>query len=272
MNIRRPIFTLCLFTVMLAGQACQTVPETNRTQILLIDASSELAMGEESYKEILSKSKISKDRDLTKKIRQIGRNIANVTKEKGKFHWEFNLIEEESPNAYCLPGGKVGIHTGIIPIAQNEAGLATIMGHEIAHAIARHGAERMSQSILIALGGELLAQGVGKSESDRQALRAAYGIGTAVTVSLPFSRQHELEADFMGLLYMARAGYDPRESVRFWKRFSDYSKKKGGGKPIEFLSTHPAGKKRIVQLEKMMPRAMEEYKKSKKMGLGLRLY
>ncbi len=250
-----------------AISSCQTVPETNRSQLVLIDSGTELAMGSNAYKEILSRSKISKDQRLTSILRRVGMRIARVAN-MPDFKWEFNLIETETPNAYCLPGGKVGVNTGILPIAQNEAGLATIIGHEVAHAIARHGAERMSQGLLIAITGELLAQGVTKQESNREIFRAAYGLGTAVAVTLPFSRSHELEADHLGLLYMARAGYDPNEAKLFWQRFAEYARKKGASNKLEFLSTHPADEKRISQIGNLLQRARAEYAKSEKIGLG----
>ncbi|VAX21517.1 Zn-dependent protease with chaperone function PA4632 [hydrothermal vent metagenome] len=259
---------LCVsFFLFCAFSSCQTVPETNRSQLVLIDSGTELAMGSNAYKEILSRSKISKDQRLTAILRRVGMRIARVANMPG-FKWEFNLIETEAPNAYCLPGGKVGVNTGILPIAQNEAGLATIIGHEVAHAIARHGAERMSQGLLIAIAGELLAQGVTKQESNREIFRAAYGLGTAVAVTLPFSRSHELEADHLGLLYMARAGYDPNEAKRFWRRFAEYAIKKGKSNKLEFLSTHPADEKRISQIGNLLQRARAEYAKSEKIGLG----
>jgi len=247
--------------------SCETVPETNRTQLILLDQRTEFSMGTKAYKDILKKSKISPDKRLTKIIRRVGRRIAKVVN-RPQYKWEFNLVEDKTPNAYCLPGGKVGVHTGILPIAKNEAGLAAVIGHEIAHAVARHGAERMSQSIIVALAGEVMAQGLTQNEADRQAMRAAYGIGSAVAITLPFSRNHELEADYLGILYMARAGYDPREAKKFWQRFSRWGKKEKKSNNFDFLSTHPANKKRIAQIDDMLARAMAEYNRSAKIGAG----
>ncbi len=260
----------CLLSIALAAgtvTACQTTPETGRQQLILLDPGTELRLGSDAYKEILSKSKLSKDTRLTAIVRKVGWSIARVTG-RTDYKWEFNLIENDVPNAFCLPGGKVAVNTGILPITENEAGLAAVVGHEVGHAIARHGAERMSHSLLIALGGELLAQGLGKDERQRQGIRAAYGIGSAVAFTLPFSRSHELEADYLGLLYMARAGYDPREAKRFWRRFAEYGSKKGKNRQIEFLSTHPADEKRIAQIERFLPLAMGEYERSRKLGVG----
>lgn len=246
--------------------SCATVPETNRQQLILIDLRTELALGEEAYREVISREKLSRDRPLVRKVEEVGRRIAQVAGKPG-YQWEFRLFETEEPNAFCLPGGKVGVNTGILPIAQNEAGLAAIIGHEAAHAIARHGAERMSQGMIIAVGGEALAYGMGGNEQDRQLIRAAYGLGTAVTLTLPFSRSHELEADYLGLLYMARAGYDPAEAARLWERFAKYKEAKGSG-TIEFLSTHPADERRIERINGWLPEAMAEYEKSARLGLG----
>ena len=165
---------------------------------------------------------------------------------------------------FCLPGGKVGVFTGILPLAQGEEGLATVIGHEVAHAVARHGGERMSEGLLIQFGGQLLGEAMRKnSDLVRSIALQSYGLGSTVGVALPHSRRQELEADHLGLIYMARAGYDPQQAVAFWRRFADYGAKQGGGK-IQFLSTHPVDSVRITQLESEMPRALEEYRKVKK--------
>ncbi len=260
-------FLLSAALISAIAGGCVTTPETGRTQLMLLDARTELKLGADAYRDILKKSKISQDRRLTGIVRKVGWSIARVTG-RSDYKWEFNLIENKTPNAFALPGGKVGINTGILSIAKNEAGLSAVMGHEVAHAIARHGAERMSQSLLIALGGELLAQGMGQNQRQRQGIRAAYGIGSAVAFTLPFSRSNELEADYMGLLYMARAGYDPREAKRFWARFARYSREKGKNSTPEFLSTHPADANRIRQIDGMMAQALKEYERSGKLGVG----
>jgi predicted Zn-dependent protease len=167
--------------------------------------------------------------------------------------------DAKTPNAFCLPGGKVGVYTGILPITKDEAGLATVVGHEVAHAVARHGAERVSQGLLFQLGGQALDVAMkNNSQTARQVALSAYGLGGQVGVLLPYSRKQESEADHIGLLYMARAGYDPRAAVDFWKRFAAYKDQHGGGQP-EFLSTHPLDETRIRLLEALMPQAVAEY-------------
>lgn len=247
--------------------SCQTTPETHRRQLILIDQGSEQRMGADAYRDIIKKSTISNDKALFAKVKKVGYEIASVAN-VSRFKWEFALIESDVPNAYCFPGGKVGIHTAIIPFAKNEAGLAAVIGHEVGHAVARHGAERMSHAMLMGVFGKLLAQGIGETDANRELLRVGYGIGSAVAITLPFSRSHELEADRLGLIYMARAGYDPSEAILFWKRFSE-AKDKKGSPSFEFLSTHPADRRRIAQLKKFLPEAMEVYERAQiKRGKG----
>ncbi len=172
------------------------------------------------------------------------------------FDWEFNLIESEAVNAWCMPGGKIVFYTGILPLTKNRDGLAVVMAHEIAHAIANHGNERMSQGLMTQLGGMALAKAIEeKPEQTQQLYMAAFGLGSQVGVLLPYSRLHEYEADELGLIFMTMAGYDPNEAVAFWQRMSDMS----GPKPPEFISTHPADKNRIEQIKKLLPK-MEKYK------------
>ena len=178
------------------------------------------------------------------------------------YNWEFNTVESDQVNAWCMPGGKVVFYTGIMPICGTELGTAVVMGHEVAHAIAGHGNERMSQGIATSLGGITLAVAMqNKSEETQNLFLNAFGVGTQVGLMLPFSRKHESEADKMGLMFMAMAGYDPREAIKFWTRMEKASE---GQRPPEFLSTHPAPATRIWNLNKWMPEAMEYYKASKK--------
>jgi predicted Zn-dependent protease len=242
--------------------SCATVPETGRSQLLLISPSEEAQLGFQEFEKLKKAVPISKDPEANAQLQRVGRRIAAVAPLPNA-RWEFVLFDKpDVPNAFCLPGGKVGVYSGILPITQDDAGLATVIGHEVAHAVARHGAERMSEGMLIQLGGQLLEQAtLGRSEASRAALQQAYGIGSTLGVALPHSRGQELEADRLGILYMARAGYQPREALAFWKRFAEYNNKHGGGKQIEFLSTHPLDDQRIRQIEGLIPQAEMEYRK-----------
>ncbi len=242
--------------------ACATVPETGRQQLLLITPAQEMRLGLTEFEKIKESTPISTDAGATALVRRVGERIARVAPLPNA-RWEFVLFDEpDTANAFCLPGGKVGVYSGILEITENEAGLATVIGHEVAHAVARHGAERVSEGLLFELGGAALEAALGSgSSSQRQAVLAAYDLGGTLGVILPHSRRQELEADHLGLLYMARAGYDPREAIRFWQRFAAYSRKKGGSPP-EFLSTHPLDETRMRALERLLPRAMAEYRRA----------
>ncbi len=244
--------------------ACTSAPETGRSQLLLISPSDEAQMGLQAFQQIKRKTPVSRNRSESQQLNEVGRRIAAVAPLPNA-NWEFVLFEDpDNPNAFALPGGKVGVYSGLLPVTQNEAGLATVIGHEVAHATARHGAERVSQSLLIEIGGTALSAAMGSSASaTRDLAMQAYGLGTAIGVALPYSRTQELEADHLGLLYMARAGYDPREAVAFWKRFQAYGNKRGG-KPLEFLSTHPLDSRRIEAIERQLPKAMAEYERSRR--------
>ncbi len=260
------LFTLLLLAVTCTGSmlltSCATVPETGRSQILLVSPSEEAQLGFQEFEKLKKTVPISRDAAANAQLQRVGSRIAAVAPLRNA-RWEFVLFDKpDVPNAFCLPGGKVGIYSGILPITKDDAGLATVIGHEVAHAVARHGAERMSEGMLIQLGGQLLEQAtLGRSEASRVALQQAYGIGSTLGVALPHSRGQELEADHLGLLYMARAGYDPREALSFWKRFAEYKNKNGGGKQVEFLSTHPLDDQRIRQIEGLIPQAEMEYRK-----------
>ena len=205
----------------------------------------------------------------TQMVKKVGAKIAasvnkylaeNGFKDRlGEFNWEFNVVEEKTVNAWCMPGGKVVFYTGILPICKDENGVATVMGHEIAHAVAEHGGERMSQGLLVELGGIGLQAALQSEPALTQQLAmTAFGIGSQVGIMLPFSRLHESEADHLGLIFMAMAGYNPNEAVEFWKRMAA---QKGGSAPPEFLSTHPSDITRINDLKKLLPEAMQYYKK-----------
>ncbi len=259
---------LWLFVFLLVV-ACTTVPITGRQQLNLVPQDTILAMSSEQYNEFLKQQKLSNDREATRMVEEVGRNIASAVekymREQGQaqqmeeFKWEFNLVEDEQINAFAMPGGKVVIYTGILDVAESRAGLATVMSHEIAHVIANHGNERMSQGMLAQFGGIALSQALQtKPAATQQLFMAAYGAGAQVGVLLPYSRLQESESDHLGLVFMSMAGYDPREAVDFWKRMAAA---KEGGQPPEFLSTHPADKTRIENLRKLTPEAMKYYKR-----------
>ena len=232
----------------------ETVPLTGRTQLVDMSRDQEMALGLDSYQQILSREAVLRSGEIVDQVREIGRRIAAVSDDPG-FDWEFNVIQSDQANAFCLPGGKVAVYTGIIPIAKTLDGLAAIMGHEISHAIARHGAERMAHQKLAELG--TLAAGMALGDMDYQTqniVMGALGVGAQYGVLLPFSRDHESEADYMGLVYAARACYDPTEVPGLWVRMGEAS---GGKQTAEFMSTHPSHETRIRQFEEWMPEALE---------------
>jgi predicted Zn-dependent protease len=243
---------------------CVATPETDRSAMILVPFSQEVALGDQAYKEILGKEKLSTNSRLAAIVRRVGERLAKTTT-MPDLKWEFNLVESEQQNAFALPGGKVAIYTGILPMCKSEAGLAAVMGHEIAHAIARHGARRMSQQMVIQ-GGMSLASASLANAASHDLIMGALGMGANYGVVLPYSRDNESEADEIGLTYMARAGYDPKEAIQFWTRFS---KAKGGAQPPEILSTHPADTTRINNLNKLLSKANQVYQSSpQKYGLG----
>lgn len=241
--------------VLGTAAGCVTSP-TGRTQLSLVPDSQMNSMGDQAYQEMLSKSKLSKNTRLNSEVIEIGRRIAQAS--GANFDWEFNVIDEPGTvNAFCLPGGKVAVYTGIIPVAKNNAALAAVMGHEVAHAVLKHSAERMSQQMVMEMG--LAATSLTfKNSKHKEAIAGALGIGAQFGVALPFSRYHESEADRLGLEYMAKAGYDPQEAVGLWERMGAL----GGGRPPEILSTHPDPSRRAKDLSKHMAKAMSLYQAS----------
>jgi predicted Zn-dependent protease len=252
--------------LMLCG--CSEVEITGRKQFNIVPDSTMNSMSFQSYGEFLSTHKLSTNTEQTQMVKRVGVRIQNAVEQYCKsnniedrlegYEWEFNLVEDPNVNAWCMPGGKVVVYTGILPLAQGEAGLAVVMGHEIAHAFAKHGAERMSQGLVVQMGGAALSVALkDKPELTKNLFMQSYGIGTTLGV-LKYSRTHENEADHLGLVFMAMAGYNPEEAITFWQRMA--AQKKGAQMP-EFLSTHPADKTRIQNLKDLLPDAMQYYKK-----------
>lgn len=252
MNVVLALFPLASFFVW----SCVTTPVTNRQSVRLLPESQLNSMGVQAYKEMLQKEKESADPRYNEMVRRIGQRIATVS---GKnYQWEFKVIDNsQMVNAFCLPGGKVAVYTGILPVAKNEAGLAAVMGHEVAHAILQHGNERVSQQLLIQAGLVVTAISLNNNKY-RNLILGGLGVGSTIGVALPFSRMHESEADRVGTEYMARAGYDPREAVELWHRMGA----QGGGKMPQFLSTHPDPTKRAQDLSKRMGEMIPLYEAS----------
>ena len=260
--VRRFTVLIALGLLVITVVGCSTVPVTGRRSLNLVSESQEMQLGLSSFDELKKETPISRDPALNELVQRVGKRIATVAgKDMPNAQWEFVVFESKEANAFCLPGGKVGVYTGLLPITQDEAGLATVMGHEIAHAVARHGAERMSEAMVLQTGGQVIGATMANSQY-QGALMTAYGLGAKVGRELPHSRKQELEADNIGLTYMARAGYDPAAAIGFWQRFSDYNKQRGGSQPMSFLSTHPVDEVRIKQLQELLPKAQQEFVRS----------
>ncbi|MGQ0694477.1 MAG: M48 family metallopeptidase [Nitrospiraceae bacterium] len=259
---------LSLWTLS-ALSGCATNPYTQRWQFLILSQSYEQELGAQAYQQVLQdpKIQISRDAHEIEPVQRVANRIIAAAKQSRyadiarQFHWEISVIKDDKTiNAFALPGGKVAVYTGIFPVAKNEAGLAAILGHEVTHALARHGAERMSQGLiaqLLLIGADVALAGGGAGAGTRQAVMQALGLGAQVGVLLPFSREHESEADYIGLLLAAQAGYDPREAVHVWERMEQA----GGAQPPEFLSTHPSHGTRIANLRSWMHEALDLYAK-----------
>jgi predicted Zn-dependent protease len=268
-NLRRMMKKAIILAVgALIIYACATVPVTGRRQLSMVSNSEIIPMANEQYRQVLKESKLSNDQAQIAQVRRVGVRIQKavetymsqkgLSSELNGFQWEFNVIDDpKTANAWCMPGGKVAFYTGILPICQDENGVAVVMGHEVAHAIANHGRERMSQGLVAngLLG--TVSGAVGQNPTlTQQVFMQAVGMGAQIGM-LKFSRQHESEADKIGLVFMAMAGYDPRETVKFWQRMSSMS---GGQQPPEWLSTHPSHESRIRDLEAAIPDALKYYK------------
>jgi predicted Zn-dependent protease len=242
---------------VLALVACTSAPYTRRSQLVLVSPEEEAKLGAQAFRQVLSKSRIDKRPAVNRPVEDVGRRLARAAN-RPEFKWEFAIIDDpKQVNAFALPGGKVAVYTGLFPVAQDTNGLAVVLGHEISHVLARHGAERMSQGLLAQVGGSVLSALLGGGPSANLIL-AAYGVGAQVGVLLPYSRTQESEADHIGLLLMAQAGYDPRAALAFWQRME----RTGGGGTPEFLSTHPSHGTREQQIQAWLPEALRHYEAS----------
>ncbi len=257
--------------VTLLHTSCSTVPITGRRQLSLIPGSQLRALSFQSYRQFVAAHKVNRNPSQARLVKAVGNRIRKavetyyaergMSRELSGYEWEFNVIEDPKVNASCMPGGKVAVYAGIIPVANDESGLAVVMAHEIAHAIARHANERLSRQLLIQFGTSVLADAVSRyPERTRQLVLTATGLGAEVGVQLTYSRAHELEADRLGLVFMAMAGYDPHSALDFWERM--LAVEKTAGVTPEFLSTHPSSTRRMKHLEERMPEAMRYYRRN----------
>lgn len=266
--VTRIVLSVLIGGLPLALSGCETNPYTGRSQLLMTSVSQEMQLGAQAYQQVKNDPKVRQSQDPREiePVKRVAARLIEAAKRSKyaemakQFQWEVTVIKDDKTmNAFALPGGKIAVYTGIFPVAKTEAGLAAVLGHEVTHALARHGAERMSQGELTNAALQVIGAAAGASGMNpmlSQGAMAALGAGAQVGVLLPFSRAHESEADYIGILLAADAGYDPRESVHLWERMEQLS---GGGGPSEFLSTHPGHETRIAQLKKWMPEAMGIY-------------
>ena len=265
-KLHTELFVLLIMALLF--QFCSLVPLTGRRQLSLVSDADMLSTSFVQYDQFLKENKLSTNTGQTNMVKGVGKRIQNavvtyfarnnLTQELNGFAWEFNLIESKEVNAWCMPGGKVVVYSGILPVTQDETGLAVVMGHEIAHAVAKHSNERMSQALLAQLGGETLAAALQQKPQQTQEIwMAVFGAGVQLGAILPYSRLQESEADHLGLIFMAMAGYNPNGAVEFWQRMSQNA----GAKPPEFLSTHPSDQSRIQKIKAELPEAMKYYKR-----------
>lgn len=266
--MRSPILIAAASAASLAMLSCSTVPITGRQQLNLVPDSEIMALSYQQYGEFIKGSRLSQNQAQAAMVKRVGTNIQkaveayfaqnNLTGELSGFAWEFNLVDSNEVNAFCMPGGKVVVFTGILPVTKTEAGLAVVVGHEIGHAVAKHGSERMSQGLLQQMGGLALAKALeNKPQQTQQLWMTAFGLGSQLGVMLPYSRTQEYEADRLGMTFMAMAGYDPNAALDFWQRMSAG----GGSKPPEFLSTHPSDESRIARMKELLPEVTKLYRK-----------
>lgn len=261
--LNRSTFSFLLIIVLVFS--CQKVPLTGRQQFTPLPESQILSLSFQNYNQVLQSSQLSNDQQDVQMIKRVGKKLAssvenyfrenNLNDRIDDFEWEFNLIKDDDMvNAWCMPGGKVAFYTGILPVCENEQGVATVMSHEIAHAIAKHGNERMAQQLAVQLGGMALSVALSEEpETTQQLAFAAFGLGAQYGLLLPYSRKHESEADELGIYFMSMAGYDTNAAVDFWQRMAQ----QGGERPPEFMSTHPSPENRVAHIKRVIPKAQK---------------
>jgi predicted Zn-dependent protease len=255
MNTRRYLFAMGLVWAVIIA-ACASAPYTDRSQFIIVPASQEVAMGAQAAQDVKKKEHVSTDKAALDLVRRVGARISRVA-ERPDYKWEFSVIEKNELNAFCLPGGKVFFYTGLLELTGSDDEVAAVMGHEVGHALARHGAERMSVSMAAQLGGQVASTAIGlQNPAVAQLFNTAYGVGSQVGVLLPFSREQESEADYLGLILMTKAGYDPGAALSFWKKMA--AKNKGKATPA-WLSTHPANEDRIAAIQKDLDFVRKRY-------------
>src|SRR5262245_52194246 len=258
-----------LAMVLATFAGCSRVAVSGRNQLILIPDGELLSMSTTQYQQFLQENKVSHDQKSIAMVQKVGKDIRGAVEryfqQQGKsdalkgYAWEFNVVESKEVNAWCMPGGKVVFYTGIIPVCKDETGIAVVMGHEVAHAVAKHGAERMSQEMLAQLGGTALSVALANKPAETQSLwMSAFGVGAQYGALLPFSRAQESEADYLGLVFMAMAGYDPNAALGFWQRMGEAA---SGQAPPEIMSTHPSDETRIRKIQEHLPEAMQYYTK-----------
>ena len=255
-----------LLIALVLNVSCSNVPLTDRRQFTAIPSSQMLALSADSYTQVLAENELSDNSMYTESVNRVGKKVVSAVEAYLKIHgleariegfdWHFNVFKSDALKAWCMPGGQIAFYEGIMPVCSDDNGIAIVMGHEIAHAVARHGNERLSQQLLINMGGIALSEALKtRKEETQQLALLAFGVGTQLGVALPYSRTHETEADELGLYFAAMAGYDPRIAPEFWEQMES----SGGERPPEFLSTHPDPMNRIAHLNEIMPKAMEYY-------------